>query len=642
VGGLTDSLATASGTGRVQIRPTGLIVGLARPRFQVKSAVWTAHVVPHGGNTMKRRHHAWAIAACFAWSNRRSDTTNRRPNRPCFDHLEPRCLLASIAEFPVPSGAGAGPDGMAAGTGASIWFTEFGADKVGTIDSVTHAISDFPIPTQNAQPFRIALGPDGNLWFTEFNVGQIGMINPATDKVTEYPLSNASAMPFGITAGPDHTVWFTEWSGNQVGSIDTRSGKITEYAIPTMNSVPEGITLGSDGNIWFTESQANQIAMFDTTSHKFVEHPLPTAGAQPYGITTGPGGNLYFTEYSGNQIGVYSVSGSSFLNSITIPTPGTEPTEITADPLGKLWFTQSKTNQVAMLDPSTGSIAEFAMPAAQSGPRGIASANDGSIWFAELNAARVATFAPSLQIVVTSSPPLDMQLGETFGVTIAVEFVSGGAVDTGYNGSVNLALLGAPSAGSLVGTTSVTAVNGIASFNGLSIIHPGIFNLQVKSGDVTPATIGPINVTGPTSSSPVNPRGVAPAPPVVLSERLVLAGKGKARSVVGVVLTFSSALDPTTARNASNYTVTQKTKRGRTKAVKAVRVHVQYKPASNTVKLTLSGRPHFAAGGQLVLNAANPNGIASSAGILLEGNMGGYSGANGAYTILPRGRGMAN
>jgi streptogramin lyase len=589
---------------------------------------------------MKRRHHAGSIADCSLPSDRRRDPANRRQTRPRLEGLESRRLLAAVTEFPVPSGVGADPDGIAAGPGDSIWFTEYGADKIGTINSVTHAISEFPVPTANAEPFRITLGPDGNLWFTEFGVGQIGMINPATDKITEYPLSGAGTTPFGITAGPNDTVWFTEWSGNAIGSVDTQTGKITEYPIPTMNSVPEGITLGSDGNIWFTESQGNQIGMFDPTSHEFVEHPLPTAGVQPYGITTGPGGNLYFTEYSGNQIGVFSPSSSSFLNSFTIPTASTEPTEITFASPGNFWFTQSKTNQVAMLNPSTGAVTEYSPPSAQSGPRGITSASDGAIWFAELNSAKVATIAPSLQIVTTSSPPLNVKLGQSFGLTVAVEFDSGGTVDTGYDGSVNLTLVGASSTDWLAGTTTVTAVNGIATFNGLSLIHRGSFTIKVKSGTATPATIGPISVTGPAGTSPVSPPVTVPAPPVVLSEQLVMAGKGKDRYVAGVVLTFSSTLDPATAQKASNYSVIQSSKAGRAKAIKSVRVRANYKPAAREVKLTFSGKPRFTAGGQLVLIASGPSGIANASGVPLEGNMGDQPGADALYTILPGAQGI--
>jgi streptogramin lyase len=590
---------------------------------------------------MKRRHHSRSVAAIFSRCERRSSVSRRRPNRPCLDCLESRCLLATVAEFPVPSGTAVAPLGIATGPGNSIWFTEFGADKIGTIDPVTHAITEFPLPTPHAEPFGITLGPDGNLWFTESGVGQIGMINPATDKITEYPLSSTSAMPFGITAGPDHTVWFTEWSGNQIGSIDTQTGKVTEYPIPTLNSVPEGITLGSDGNIWFTESLGNQIGMFDPSTDTFVEHPLPTTSAEPYGITTGPGGNLYFTEYTGNRIGIFSVSGSSFLPSINVPTSNTQPTDISLAPNGDLWFTQSKTNQVAMLAPSTGAITEFTTPSAESGPRGITAASDGSIWFAELNSGRVATIAPGLQLVVSSSPPHSMTLGETFGLTVAVDFDSGGTVDTGYDGSVSLTLVSTSAVGSLAGTTTVTAVNGIASFNGLSLNHPGSFSILVKSGTAATATVGPIDVTGPTGSSPVGPRVNAPTAPVVQSEQLVIAGKGKNRYVAGIVLTFSSALDPATAGNSSNYSVAQVTKARRARAVKPIRLRAAYQAANDMVKLTLVGKPRFTAGGQLRLTASGPTGISSTSGVPLEGNMGNEPGANAVYMILPNARGIA-
>ncbi len=104
----------------------------------------------------------------------------------------------------------------------------------------------------------------------------------------------------------------------------------------------------------------------------------------------------------------------------------------------------------------------------------------------------------------------------------------------------------------------MTAVNGVASFSGLSLVDPGSFSIQVKSGTAAPATIGPIdrgwpdrNVSGATSR--LGPR----LHPSCSANNCVLAGKGKNRYVAGIVLTFSSALDPATARNASNYSVIQ-------------------------------------------------------------------------------------
>ena len=255
----------------------------------------------------------------------------------------------------------------------------------------------------------------------------------------------------------------------------------------------------------------------------------------------------------------------------------------------------------------------------------------------------MATIAPSLQIALAGAPSLSMKVGSTFGLTVDVEYQSGGAIDTGYDGTVSLSIPGA-APGTLAGNTSVTATNGVAAFTGLSFTDSGSFSIQVTSGSATALSVGPIQVAGPTGSSPVNPGGppIVPSPPVVESERLVISGKGKNRFVSGIVLNFSAALDPASAANVANYTVTQVTKAGRAKAVKAVRLRAAYIPARDAVKLTLSGKPRFTAGGQLRLVAIAPSGIASSSGVYLEGNMGNQSGADGLYTILPAGRGIAD
>jgi hypothetical protein len=287
-------------------------------------------------------------------------------------------------------------------------------------------------------------------------------------------------------------------------------------------------------------------------------------------------------------------------------------------------------------NPTTQDIMEVTPPSATSAPRGIAIASNGSAWFTEVNSAKVATVVPSLQIVVTSGPPVHVQLGETFGMTVAIEDDSGG-VDTGYSGNVTLSSQGSGVVGSLEGTTSISAVNGVASFSGLSLVHAGSFWIQVQSGSITATTTGPINVTGPVGSSPVGPKGAAP---IVVGETLEMAGHRGSRYVAGIVLTFSSPLDVATAQNAANYTVTQMGTNGRAKAVKAIRLHAIYSAALKRVTLRLAGKPRFAAGGQLVVVGSGPAGIASASGVQLEGNTGSNPGANGLYMILPNGRGI--
>src|SRR5437588_12529612 len=75
-------------------------------------------------------------------------------------------------------------------------------------------ITDFKIPTANGQPSEIAFGPDGSLWFTEFGGNKIGRITPK-GVITEFPLP-AAATPDHIAAGPDGNLRVTDSNDNQV------------------------------------------------------------------------------------------------------------------------------------------------------------------------------------------------------------------------------------------------------------------------------------------------------------------------------------------------------------------------------------------------------------------------------------------
>jgi len=112
-------------------------------------------------------------------------------------------------------------------------------------------ITEYRIPTSEADAFFIAAGPDGNLWFTEDHSKKIGKITP-NGSITEYAIPNSpnenDAEPEGIAAGPDGNLWFAEYSSdaNNIGKI-TPGGTITEYRIPTGGySAPYGIAKGPE------------------------------------------------------------------------------------------------------------------------------------------------------------------------------------------------------------------------------------------------------------------------------------------------------------------------------------------------------------------------------------------------------------
>ena len=71
-------------------------------------------------------------------------------------------------------------------------------------------------------------------------------------------------------------------------------------------------------------------------------------------------------------------------------------------------------------------------------------------------------------------------------------------MDPTFNGSVTVALANNPASGTLGGTLTVTAVNGVATFSGLTINNPGNgYTLQATANGLTPATTTAIDVTAP-------------------------------------------------------------------------------------------------------------------------------------------------
>jgi hypothetical protein len=98
-----------------------------------------------------------------------------------------------------------------------------------------------------------------------------------------------------------------------------------------------------------------------------------------------------------------------------------------------------------------------------------------------LTAGKSFPFAVTNQLVVTAQPPSSITAGTSFGLTVKAEDGSG-AVDTSFSGSVTVSLagfFGGPNP--LSGTLTVAAVNGVATFSGLTLDRPGSYSLLVNS-----------------------------------------------------------------------------------------------------------------------------------------------------------------
>ena len=104
------------------------------------------------------------------------------------------------------------------------------------------------------------------------------------------------------------------------------------------------------------------------------------------------------------------------------------------------------------------------------------------------------------QLAVTEQPPEEVLPGDPFAVAISA-IGSNGKVDTNFNGPVTITLAAIPTTGAtLGGTATVTAKNGVATFDDLSVADLGNgYTLQASATALVPVTTAAFDVVGQVS-----------------------------------------------------------------------------------------------------------------------------------------------
>jgi virginiamycin B lyase len=217
--------------------------------------------------------------------------------------------------------------------------------------------------------------------------------------ISEFQLSAESLFPGSITEGPDRNLWFLLTKGqpgrtigemelNAVLSRITPSGEISEFPLPEPSNpygeVPFSIIGGPQDKVWYL--RRDRLGSV-TTSGQVSESEIsgPDTGGQ---MTIGPGNNIWFTR----SISVSPINTFPRSNAIVRVTPTGEQT---AFPLpsdadlglagiataqdGAVWFAETFARRIGRVAPD-GQVSEYPVPFAPTG--GIAQTADGTLWFA--------------------------------------------------------------------------------------------------------------------------------------------------------------------------------------------------------------------------------------------------------------------
>jgi virginiamycin B lyase len=145
----------------------------------------------------------------------------------------------------------------------TVFFVEFGTNKVGSIDPQTMEFREYPLPDPASRPRRIAITSDDIVWYSDYSRGYLGRLDPATGKVTEWQSpSGPKSEPYGISAIND-IIWYSESGStpNTVVRFDPKTAKFQSWEIPGGGNIVRNTSVTSDGKFVLANSLVNSVTL---------------------------------------------------------------------------------------------------------------------------------------------------------------------------------------------------------------------------------------------------------------------------------------------------------------------------------------------------------------------------------------------
>jgi hypothetical protein len=280
-------------------------------------------------------------------------------------------------------------------------------------------------------------------------------------------------------------------------------------------------------------------------------------------------------------------------------------------------------------DPTTHAVVAYSLPGGGS-PTGITSVTtgpDGGLYFSDpisnqIGRLRVGADAPVAGRL--TGPPAPTLPGQpaTFTASISIAAASGTLF-----GSVIFSVDGKAQSPVAVNATGPGEAQAVYTFPSLAAgVHT--ITASYSDGVLPPVTTASLTVTVASPAPPVGP--------VVVN----LARYGYHAQPTYLVITFSTALNPSTAENTRNYSLVAAGPDHRFNTRDDVRIRIRravYNPTTHTVTLVPARRLPLRSTFELTVNGTSPTGVADTSGRLLDGDSNGVPGGN---YVAPINRGL--
>jgi hypothetical protein len=384
-----------------------------------------------------------------------------------------------------------------AAVGGIATFGNLRIDKAGNGYTLVATTSGLTSATSN--PFNVTPGPAAQLVFAQqpTNTAAGAAITPA---VTVRALDASGNLATSFTGNVTIAIGTNPAGGILSGTTTVAAvGGVATFSNLRIDKAGSGYTLvASAPGLTSATSNPFDITTGAATQLAFGQQPTDTPAGSP--IT--PPVTVRALDGSGNLV-------TSFSGNVTIA--------IGANPAGG---TLSGTTTMAAVN-GVATFNNLRIDRAGSGYTLTATASGLSM----ATSSAFAIVPSGAARLVFGQQPTNTAAGATITPPVTVRALDGsGNLNTSFSGNVTIALGSNPAGGTLSGTTTVAAVNGVATFNNLRIDRAGSgYTLTASASGLTSATSNSFAITAGTAARlefvqqpTTTPSGATIAPPVTV------------------------------------------------------------------------------------------------------------------------------
>jgi streptogramin lyase len=203
---------------------------------------------------------------------------------------------------------------------------------------------------------------------------------------------NATGAPVGVTEGADGNLWYVNQKTGQILRMDSQGGNIKFKTPPNAQGFSQ-FTHDATGHVWYSTTAA--ITELDAQGTVLAQY---TPNGQAGGLTFDTHGNLWYGTTSGTHL--YEIEPSSgSMKSFDIPAGSSSIASnvhtMVRDGNGDLWFSDAFNGRVVRVHPADGSMTSVQLAAVSNAVYGLAVGPDGAVYAAEVARNMLARVDPA-------------------------------------------------------------------------------------------------------------------------------------------------------------------------------------------------------------------------------------------------------